>query len=130
MKKNLLFVSLIVLVSAMFAFTPLNYIPADVDAALEISIPEEIVSMLGVDSDMLAELAPGILNTDIELQDMKAYLYGKFGLSTYLFEALDMGYMYDLTDILDSEMAIFSTCGDADVCDHQCRQYGYGIRIS
>jgi hypothetical protein len=106
MKKIIILITALSIFATAFAFNPSNYIPADVDAALEISIPEEIVSMLGVDSDMLAELAPGILNTDIELQDMKAYLYGKFGLSTYLFEALDMGYMYDLTDILDSEMAI------------------------
>jgi|GEM_PF-1525940 len=106
MKKGFLLISMIVLISTLFAFNPLNYIPADVDAAFEVTVPEQLLTVFGLDIGDLLEETGEFLNPDIEVKDMQAILFGKFGVNAYLFDAIDFDYLYDVTDITDFDTLI------------------------
>src|SRR6056297_891343 len=84
-------------VSVSLALNPTDFIPADIDFALDLSYPKAVMEMTGFEDVILSELtALEFLNAPID--NARITLFGKFGLSDLLIGELDF---YDLSDLED-----------------------------
>jgi len=109
MKKNsvVILIGLLFIFSFGFALNPVDFVPADIDFAVELSYPKTIMEQTGLEDVILSELS-GVEFLNAPIQNAKMVLFGKFGLSDLLIEELDFFGYSDLEDILDSPEMLLS----------------------
>jgi len=95
-KKSLLVLFCVFMwVSMGIAFNPVHFVPSDIDFAVDLSYPKQIMELMQFEEALMEELSDlDFLNPSLE--DARMILFGKFGLSDLLIEELDF---YDLSDI-------------------------------
>jgi len=99
--------SLLLIFSLGLALNPVDFVPSDIDFALELSYPKTIMEQTGLEDIILSELfGMDFLNSPLE--NARMVLFGKFGLTELLVEELDFYDIYDIEDILDSPEMLLS----------------------
>ncbi|MEA1883681.1 MAG: hypothetical protein U9N62_04070 [Thermotogota bacterium] len=106
MKKRgvIVLFSFLLIFSLGLALNPVDFVPADIDFALELSYPKTIMEQTGMEDEILSELS-GMDFLNYPIQNAKMALFGKFGLSDLLIGELDF---YDFEDVLDSPEMLLS----------------------
>src|SRR6056297_413942 len=107
-RKGFIFLLIVFfVVSVSLALNPTDFIPADIDFALDLSYPKAVMEMTGFEDVILSELTTlEFLNSPID--NARMVLFGKFGLSDLLINELDFYNIYDLEDVLDSPEMLLS----------------------
>lgn len=103
-KGVVVLICLLFIFSSGLALNPVDFVPADIDFALELSYPKTIMEQTGMEDEILSELS-GMDFLNYPIQNAKMALFGKFGLSDLLIEELDF---YDFEDVLDSPEMLLS----------------------
>ena len=99
--------SFLLIFSLSLALNPVDFVPADIDFALELSYPKTIMEQIGLEDEILSELS-GMDFLNSPIQNAKMVLFGKFGLTELLIQELDFYDIYDFEDILDSPEMLLS----------------------
>jgi len=107
-KKSLLvLLYLIFAISAGIAFNPVHFVPADIDFAVDLIYPQQVIEMIGMEEVLADELSDlDFLNPSLE--DTRMILFGKFGLSDLLIEEMDFYDLSDLESILEAPELLLS----------------------
>ncbi len=94
-------------ISIGLAINPTDFIPADTDFSLDIAYPKSIMSLTGIEDELLAELAElEFINSPID--DARFILFGTFGMTDLLIEEMDFYDLDELDEIFDSPELLLS----------------------
>jgi hypothetical protein len=99
--------SFLLIFSLSLALNPVDFVPADIDFALELSYPKTIMEQTGLEDEILSEIA-GLELLNEPIDDARLILFGKFGLSELLINELNAYNIYDVEDVLDSPEILLS----------------------